>query len=373
MLVIDGSGDADNNTVIATVPLGFYPSALAVDSSTHRVYVASGDPDGQVAVIDESGDAENNRVIATVYLSTDSGYPVLGGYPGGYAGGIAVDPSTHDVYVTSADATSADGPIGAVSVIDGSGKASSIRLIDTIPFQSALPGQLAVDPSNHHVYVLLSVPDGAVLVVIDGSGAARHDHRIGGLRLDDQTGDPVVDPSTHDVYVIDYGEKDLLTIDATNDRVVSRIPLEGNPNSMTVGPLTHTLYVTSANGNREDGTVSLVDASGAGSATATPPITVGHLPAAVVVNPSNGIVYVADSGDATISVITFPQADLGVTVTGPSTAADRSTSKETVTVTVALTVASHVHATRTIAAVALSGLPDPHPGNNAAVTALRPG
>src|ERR1700722_2603767 len=53
--------------VIATIRVGQYPDGVAVDPSTHNVYVvnsgASSNRAGTVSVIDESGDANNGRVV----------------------------------------------------------------------------------------------------------------------------------------------------------------------------------------------------------------------------------------------------------------------------------------------------------------------
>jgi YVTN family beta-propeller protein len=69
---------------------------VAVDPSTHTVYVANYG-DGTVSAIDESGDASTGTVTATVPVGSN---PVA----------LAVDPSTHDVYVANQGS-------GAVSVI----------------------------------------------------------------------------------------------------------------------------------------------------------------------------------------------------------------------------------------------------------------
>src|SRR5271165_1790424 len=50
--------------VTATIGVGFRPTAVAVDLSTHNVYVTN--YNGTVSVIDESGDANSGTVTATI-------------------------------------------------------------------------------------------------------------------------------------------------------------------------------------------------------------------------------------------------------------------------------------------------------------------
>ena len=112
-------------TVTATVPVGKYPGAVAVDPETHTVFVAD---DRGVSVIDGT----THTVTATI---------------GVQGGELAVDPSTHTVYVTQSREY-------AVAVIDG----STHTLTATVPVGEK-PGmtgnapmrEVAVDPSTHTV------------------------------------------------------------------------------------------------------------------------------------------------------------------------------------------------------------------------------
>ena len=100
--------DAVTRTVVASIPVGERPSAVAVDPGTHTVFVqhrgARPSEDGYVSVIDSS----TRTVIATG--------PVGKGLA--WWGGLAVDPTTHMVYVTNAkqNMLAAD---DTLSVIDG--------------------------------------------------------------------------------------------------------------------------------------------------------------------------------------------------------------------------------------------------------------
>lgn len=116
--------------------------ALAVDSSTHSVYVL--DPQnpsqkvGTLVVVNNS----TNTVETTVPLSA-------------YPDAIALDQTTNMLYIANKDADT-------VSVLNGATNA----IVATIPVGNA-PASVAVDPTTNVIYVANSV-DGTVSV-IDGS------------------------------------------------------------------------------------------------------------------------------------------------------------------------------------------------------------
>jgi YVTN family beta-propeller protein len=141
--------DAVAGTITATIPIPNTQdvTCVGVDESKNVIYVSGGD--NFVAIIDGA----TNAVTATV--------PGIGGMY------LAVDPSTHNVYVYNA--------LGKVVVIDG-----STQLPQTISFGGydtgelgSTNGGLAVDPTSHTVWALGdSAVDGgvgALLTTIDGS------------------------------------------------------------------------------------------------------------------------------------------------------------------------------------------------------------
>src|SRR6266540_3965632 len=64
-------------TVIATIPVGDSPNAVAVNPVTNRIYVANEQPDGPTGTVSVI-DGATNTVIATIPIGT-------------FAGGIAVN------------------------------------------------------------------------------------------------------------------------------------------------------------------------------------------------------------------------------------------------------------------------------------------
>jgi YVTN family beta-propeller protein len=222
--VIDGS----TRTVTATVPVGNLPVDLAVDPSTHTVYVANAN-DGTVSVIDGA----TRTVTATVPVGENES-------------GVAVDPSTHTVYVTT-EKVSGNAPAtgdNMVSVIDGATR----TVTATVPVGSG-PRGVAVDPDTHTVYVAnfweVSVIDGSTRTVTATVPAGTS-----------PGGGVAVDPSTHTVYVANYGDNAVSVIDGSRTvTVTATVPVGKDPYGVAVDPDTHTVYVT----NRDDGTVSVIE------------------------------------------------------------------------------------------------------------------
>jgi YVTN family beta-propeller protein len=202
------------------VVVGTTPNAVAVDQSTHTVYVTDNLP-GTVSEID----GYTHTVTATV--------PV--GY---HPDGVAVDPGTHTVYVANSDSET-------VSVIDG----STHTVTATVPVGNT-PTGLAVDPETHMVYVAnsgyhtVSVIDGKTHTVTASVPVGHHPFGV------------AVDPSTHNVYVTDFADAKVSVIDGSTHTVADTMPVGDSPDAVALDPDTSTVYVT----NYADHTVSLVKA-----------------------------------------------------------------------------------------------------------------
>ena len=123
MSVIDGS----TNTVSATIPEGFgYSRDVAVDPSTHTVYVTYANFDySGISVID----GLSNTIVATV--------------PGEY-GDVGVDPSNHTVYAT-------DFNDGTVVVISAENAPTSPAINSLSRHTSTLGGGKRVTITGSHL------------------------------------------------------------------------------------------------------------------------------------------------------------------------------------------------------------------------------
>ena len=242
--VIDMSGREPNTgTVIATIPVGTNPDAVAVDPATRTVYVVNAG-DGTVSAIDES----TNKVTGT---------PIrVGANPDA----VAVDPATRTVYVANAGD-------GTVSVID-----ESTNKVTGTPIRvGANPDAVAVDPATHTVYVTNNAHQGLredpSVSVINGNQVTNIPLGFGGILRG-----VAVDPATHNVYVTDADDGSVSVIDESANQVTGpAITVGANPDAVAVDPATHNVYVA----NTTDGTVSVISPEVSPTITGTPdPATV---------------------------------------------------------------------------------------------------
>jgi YVTN family beta-propeller protein len=127
------------NSVVATIPLGDFPSAIAYDPAKGEVFVAedgaipsnvsgSNTAHGQISVISDT----TNSVIANVTV-------------GPFPDGIAYDSAKGEMYVGSSGSTTIG---GSVSVISD----STIAVVATVPLDGA--GAVAYDSARGELYVL---------------------------------------------------------------------------------------------------------------------------------------------------------------------------------------------------------------------------
>jgi DNA-binding beta-propeller fold protein YncE len=125
-------------TLIPDVAPFYGPSEVAVDAGNHNVYVLG--YYGGIEVINEGGGPDNGHV-SWIFAGQDPD-------------GVAVDPTTHDLYVTiSTDEKN------TLSVVDESGDAGNGTVTAVVPFGPLPVGidagaQVAVDPTTDHAYVL---------------------------------------------------------------------------------------------------------------------------------------------------------------------------------------------------------------------------
>ncbi len=277
-----------------TIQLNTEPSGVAVDPSTHMVYVANPQSDGNglVSVIDAADHYSPPVLLEQLPVPGD---PTA----------IGVDASTHVVYVADDN---------GLTMVNGATTPPTVG--STIPLGNDLPGQVAVDPTTHTVYV---TEFGANDVkVVNTAVNPPTVTTIGYPEIVDTPLGVAVDPTTHLAYVTEINDDLLAVIDGADNppQVVHTIHLGdpatfnnggADPDAVGVDPTTHTVYV--ANGN---GTVQVINGYEitAGLRLGSYP---GSYPDGIAVDPTSHTAYVTDGVADTVSVVSGTQNPPAVT------------------------------------------------------------
>jgi YVTN family beta-propeller protein len=201
---------------ITSIPVGVLPAGVAIDPSRNAVYVAN-EGDGTVSVVDPIAGV----VTATISLVGDAR---LGGAPAPV--GVAVDPGLGLAYVTEAGA-------GRLAVIDE----ATWRLRTTVSVDG-VPWGVAVDPTTHAVYVTCLA--GSV-DMIDGTTQTLRT-RVGDAALRKPAG-VAVDASTHAVYVANLADNTVSRIDGGSLAVTATIAVGSAPVAVAIAPGGGAVYV----------------------------------------------------------------------------------------------------------------------------------
>jgi YVTN family beta-propeller protein len=328
---------AVGQTVIATVPVGMAPFALAANTTSNKIYVANF-ASNTVTVID--GATNNTTTVAVgavpvalaVNPATNKVYVVNYGSDtvtvidaatlltsniavGASPFGVAVNAVTNKIYVVNEVSNT-------VTVIDGATNATTTVAV------ARQPVAVAVNPVSNKVYVAnemsgsvtvidgathstLTVPVGsgptavAVNAVTDNIYVANSDSgnvtAIDGTTLSTTTipagshpNAVAVNPVSNKIYVVNEFSGAVTVIDGTTHFTVT-VPVGTGPIAVAVNAVSNKIYVTNSNTND----VTVID----GSALSTTTVAVGAFPYATAVNPVTNRVYVTNENDNTVSVI----------------------------------------------------------------------
>ena len=205
--------------LLTTVPATGNPVTVAVDPSLDTVYVAQFGG-GLLALSGSTGQPKH----AAISLPG----PVLG---------IAVNPTTHQVYAADGDT---DGG-SFLSIVNGADLSAPVV---NAPVKCC-PSGVAVNPTTNTVYVTNT--GGAAVSVLDGAtGQPSHAPIPVGL----QPNAVAVDPSSNTVYVAEAEVGEVWVIDgATNTATPTPIEGTGVSGQLAIDPSTHTVYVASGPAN----------------------------------------------------------------------------------------------------------------------------
>jgi len=254
-----GSTPFDIGGVIAAVPVDQGPVAAAVNPTTGRVYVPSA---AAVAVVDGTKFVTLPSILG-LELPADA----------------AANALTDTIFVSTA--------MGVVP-IDGAKNVAGTPIL-----VGSSPRGVAVDEKSNRVYVAVGadlVKGGPALVVIDGS----RDAVIGSVPLDGAGQGVAFDAASGRVFVAIPGWNELAIVDPIKLNVVGTHLVGASPHGVVAD--NGIVYVT----NNGDNYVFVLDAFTLAEKARVP---VGKLPEGIDVDPTRGIVYVANAGERTLSLI----------------------------------------------------------------------
>jgi YVTN family beta-propeller protein len=204
--------NGSNNSTV-TIPVGSYPTAIALNPSSNKIYVAN------LAI---------NTVTVIDGLTGNTATVAVGRFPKA----VAVNALTNKIYVANASYFTA----GTVTVIDGATNSTTV-----VP-AGQYPSALAVNPETNQIYVV-NAGDGTV-TAIDGATSSTQTIAVGS-----SPGLVAVDPDIDKIYVTnDLANGSLTTIDGATGSTTT-IGIVGNPYAVTADPTDHRVYTANLTGN----------------------------------------------------------------------------------------------------------------------------
>ena len=232
----------------------------------------------------------------------------------GGAGAVVVDPTTNTLYATSQGENNVSVLNGATC--DATDTAGCTRFAPTTTIGNG-PQGVAVDPATNTVYVS-SVNDNTVAVIDSRVCNAHHQSgcsrawptfKVGAFPQDLR-----VDVATDTIYVVNAGDNTVSVVNGATcnahhasgcGQAAATVNVGAGPLALAIDQLTDTIYVV----NQNDNTVSVIDGatcngtdtSGCGQTPST--IAVGSGPLGVAIDQRTDSVYVSNGATNTVSVI----------------------------------------------------------------------
>ena len=206
---------ADAQQLLARVPVGQYPRAVAVDSLRNKIYVGNTGDDNTVTVID-------GNTFATVSVPV-SGTP----------GNLAVNKVTNKVYVLTST---------ALAVIDGA-------TLNVTEVGIAGASNLAINEITNKIYV-----SAGFVIVVDGETLSMQTLNVYG------SNDIVSDQRNNKVYLSYFEGGAIAVIDGANNSFVSVSTGTTLQGPLAVDTYANKIYALSF-GNYPDGLLTIVDGS----------------------------------------------------------------------------------------------------------------
>jgi len=248
------------NAVVATIPVGYGASSVAISPDGSRVYVTNS-LDGTISVISTA----TNTVIA---LIKSDGFPE----------GIAVTPDGSRLYVAS-------GSYELVQVISTT-TYSTIATIDV----GDLPKATAVSTDGKLVYVTNEL-SGSVSVISTATNTV-----IATIPVGQNPYGIALSQDGNRIYIPNLVSGTVSVINSATNGIIATIPVGVYPQGVAVSPDDSRVYVT----NNTSNTLSVINAA-TNAVIAT--VNTGVAPIGVSVSPDGTHIYVANYGSQSVSVI----------------------------------------------------------------------
>jgi YVTN family beta-propeller protein len=230
------------------------PRAIVFNPATRKVYAVDTDH-GAVQIYSDSSGQMHRVQVGSAPVS------------------IAVNTANGSAYVANAED-------GTVSVLDG----NSDAVVATVAIGSH-PYSIAVNSTTDKVYVTHTFGD--QLSILDGTTNTATDLKTGSsdlIGINSQTGT---------VYLLGYGGA-LKVLDGVNQKLTEQ-PAGKHAWGLTVNDVTGAVYVTRI----ENADVAAVGAASSASVS----FPAGAIPCAIAVDSKTNMLYVANYGDSTVSVV----------------------------------------------------------------------
>jgi YVTN family beta-propeller protein len=261
---------AQGQAVIATVPVGKQPMAVAVNPVTNKIYVGNG-ISNNVTVID--GATNSTRTVT----DPNASFPI----------GVAVNPVTNKIYIANLNSNN-------VTVIDGTTH-SAMTVTDP---NAIRPIALAVNSATNKIYVANegnNVNNFGNVTVIDG--ASNSTSTVTDLHANNPFAIGV-NPVTNKIYVANMRSSTATVIDGATNTASSIIVPISHAAVVAVNPTTNKIYMPQ---NYIGGAVTVINGATNSTRTVTDPNAVQ--PQALAVNPMTNKIYVGNGVSNNVTVI----------------------------------------------------------------------
>lgn len=278
-------------TVSGTIAVGNAPSAIAVDSTANKIYVADFGGEGNDGICSTCYCPGVNGTLTVIDGATQS--PTTTGFTYAYSNPLylAVNAANRTLYVASRVFFTVSPTCGYSDQLGVLGESTLTQTATTHVGGAVFSAIVAVNEDTGHVYVA-DWHDGTV-TVLDSSG-----NPLDTITLVDRPSGMAVNTATNKLYVATNGNN-VLVVDGATNAIISTItsPNIVAPGAVAVNPTTNTIYV--ANGQTcftcpNPNNVAVIDGA-SGSVTGT--IPAGNGPTGIAVDTQTNFIYVANVGN----------------------------------------------------------------------------